>query len=133
MLEFDGRADRRWRNSELVSEWDEASKAFFLWITSFLSAHMRNPNSLFLQKIERHLLMFFRYTESIDILYSDNVLYFRQTRTIVDLKATIPTERLHSIRSLQLDCPLDTEWLNDTDGLWAYPHTWPTDISYVWE
>lgn len=77
--------------------------------------------------------MLFRYTESIDILYSDNVLDFRQTRTIIDLKATIPTERLHSIRSVQLDCPLETEWLNDTDGLWAYPHTWPIDIPYFWE
>lgn len=76
--------------------------------------------------------MLFRYTESIDILYSNNVLDFRQTRTIIDLKATIPTERLHSIRSLQLDCPLETEWINGI-GLWAYPHTWPKDISYFWE
>lgn len=80
----------------------------------------------------RRLLILFRYTESIDILYSENVLDVRQTRTIVDLKATIPTERLHSIRSLQLDCPLETEWINKT-GLWACPDMWPTDISYFWD
>jgi hypothetical protein len=76
--------------------------------------------------------MFFRHTESIYILYSDNVLDCRQTRTIIDLKATVPTERLHSIRSLQLDCPLETEWINDHE-LWAFPHPWPQDISYFWE
>ena len=61
------------------------------------------------------------------------MLDVRQTRTIVDLKATIPVKRLHSIRSLQLDCPLETFWVEDNLGLWAGPDNWPMDIATFWD
>jgi hypothetical protein len=51
----------------------------------------------------------------------------------VDLKATIPTNRLHTIRYLQLDCPLETYWMNEPKGPSSYQHLWPIDIPYFWD
>lgn len=46
------------------------------------------------------------------MLYSQNVLSFRQSRTIVDLQRTILPQRLESIRSFEISIPIK-------DGIWA--------------
>lgn len=48
-----------------------------------------------------------RYVEAIDILYSENILSFRQTRTIVDLERTILRQRSDIIRFIRSSFPLD--------------------------
>lgn len=74
-----------------------------------------------------------RYLESIDILYSENTLSVRQTRTIVDLQRTILPQRLDRIRSLRLSFPLNLYCI-DAEGqkLAMCPHIYPLDVPYFW-
>lgn len=69
--------------------------------------------------------------ESIDILYSQNILNFYQTRTLVDLQRIILPQRLHSIRSLHLSFQLELYWrgerLESGDGFY------PLDVPHYWE
>lgn len=76
----------------------------------------------------------YRYVEAIDVLYSENILSFRQTRTIVDLERTILPQRLDRIRSVRLSFPLelftiDAEGQELATGAWEYP----LDIPYFWD
>ncbi|KAJ5886226.1 uncharacterized protein N7473_008900 [Penicillium subrubescens] len=71
------------------------------------------------------------YSESIDLLYSRNILSFRQTRTVVDLQHTILPQRLHSIRSVHFYFLLQLIWC-DTHLAVAEPF-WPLDIPFFWE
>lgn len=77
-----------------------------------------------------------RYSESIGILYSDNILNFRQTRTITDFKATILPQRFEEIRSLHLGCPLEAFWDVDIGtqlrALCASPVWYPGDVCFYW-
>ena len=53
-----------------------------------------------------------RYSESIDLLYSQNVLSFRQSQTIVDLQRTVLPQRFDRIRSLKLSIPFQDNEVN---------------------
>lgn len=77
------------------------------------------------------LLIKTRYSESIDILYSQNTLSFRQTRTIVDLQRTIIPRRLNSIRSMHLYFLLQLYWYETR--LETIEHIYPFDIPFFWE
>ncbi|KAH7057090.1 hypothetical protein B0J12DRAFT_403413 [Macrophomina phaseolina] len=47
------------------------------------------------------------YTEAIDILYTHNKFVVRQLKTLVDLERTTLPHRLHAIRYMHVDVPLD--------------------------
>jgi hypothetical protein len=68
--------------------------------------------------------------EAIRVLYSENTFRFRQTRTIVELKATILSHRLLAIRSLHLDCPLETYWDEHWNCLHSMKYRWPYDVPF---
>ncbi|PKY00047.1 hypothetical protein P168DRAFT_285562 [Aspergillus campestris IBT 28561] len=71
------------------------------------------------------------YAESIDILYSDNVIDFRQTRTVSEFGRSILPHRLHRVRFLHLALPLDIYWYSDT--IKACAAIWPLDMPFFWE
>lgn len=61
-----------------------------------------------------------RYSESVEVLYSQNVLSFRQSRTIVDLQRTILPQRFDRIRYLHLSIPF-----KDSDSPYDRPFPGP--------
>lgn len=69
------------------------------------------------------------YTEAIDILYTQNKFVVRQCKTIVDLERTILPHRLHAIRYLHIDVPLD--FPVDKDEL-AWPVYPPDPYHSMW-
>lgn len=83
-----------------------------------------------------------RYSESINILYSQNVLNFYQTRTFVDLQRSILPQRLDSICSLHLSFQLELHWFGDLmeSGDEIYPERmeagdgiYPLDVPHYWQ
>lgn len=79
----------------------------------------------------RSKLIIPRYSEAIGILYTDNILNVRQTRTIVDLAQTILPQRLSTIRSIHIDAPLEVEYCKGEP--WCDSARFPDDIGYYWE
>ncbi|PLN86920.1 hypothetical protein BDW42DRAFT_198379 [Aspergillus taichungensis] len=71
------------------------------------------------------------YTESIDILYSENVISFCQTRTVAEFQRTILPHRLHKVRSLHLALPLLLLWFGGR--FQCCKELSPLDIPFYWE
>lgn len=77
-----------------------------------------------------------RYLESIDLLYSENILNFRQTRTVEEFKNAILPKRLLAVRSIHLEFPLDVTWSIESDGertIDGCLALWPFDIPSWWD
>ncbi|OJJ34570.1 hypothetical protein ASPWEDRAFT_70236 [Aspergillus wentii DTO 134E9] len=71
------------------------------------------------------------YSEAIDVLYTDNVLNVRQTRTVADLPKAMLPHRFQAIRSLHIDVPVDFAFPND--GFFSLEYSaWPLDVGEFW-